>query len=157
MVTQNYFQIILLGNGTVLTFNLHINGTQEQYSYPYEVFLERQALRCIHLKGSDGQLTLSLSTYIHCTVYMSSKTRTVLCDYQFIRARICKNFKGPRNRFPALRASRTTLFLRTGPPGYIGWWNRFLGIESWAPLTFTNSGYTGKQGAEKSGTSGDAT
>ncbi len=22
---------------------------------------------------------------------------------------------------------------RTGPPGYIGWWNSFLGIGSWAP------------------------
>ncbi len=22
---------------------------------------------------------------------------------------------------------------RTGPPGYIGWQNRFLGIDSWAP------------------------
>ncbi len=22
---------------------------------------------------------------------------------------------------------------RTGPPGYIGWRNRFLGIDSWAP------------------------
>ncbi len=22
---------------------------------------------------------------------------------------------------------------RTGPPGYIGWRNRFLGIDAWAP------------------------
>ncbi len=29
---------------------------------------------------------------------------------------------------------------RTGPPGYIGWRNRFLGIDSWAPYTFTNTG-----------------
>ncbi len=29
---------------------------------------------------------------------------------------------------------------RTGPPGYIGWRNRFLGIDSWAPYTFTNKG-----------------
>ncbi len=29
---------------------------------------------------------------------------------------------------------------RTGPPGYIGWRNRFLGIDSWAPLLFTNTG-----------------
>ncbi len=28
---------------------------------------------------------------------------------------------------------------RTGPPGYIGRGNRFLGIYSWDPLTFTNS------------------
>ncbi len=25
------------------------------------------------------------------------------------------------------------LICRTGPPGYIGWRNRFLGIDSWAP------------------------
>jgi hypothetical protein len=24
-------------------------------------------------------------------------------------------------------------FCRTGPPGYIGWRNRFLGIDAWAP------------------------
>jgi hypothetical protein len=28
----------------------------------------------------------------------------------------------------------------TGPPGYIGWWNSFLGIDSWAPYTFKNTG-----------------
>ncbi len=31
-------------------------------------------------------------------------------------------------------------YLMTGPLGYIGWRNRLLGIDSWAPLTFTNSG-----------------
>ncbi len=29
---------------------------------------------------------------------------------------------------------------RTGPPGYIGWRNRFQGIDSWAPYTFTKYG-----------------
>jgi hypothetical protein len=29
---------------------------------------------------------------------------------------------------------------RTGPPGYIGWQNSFLGIDSAAPYTFTNTG-----------------
>ncbi len=28
----------------------------------------------------------------------------------------------------------------TRQPGYIGWRNRFLGIDSWAPQTFTNTG-----------------
>jgi len=28
---------------------------------------------------------------------------------------------------------------RTGPPGYIGWRNRFLRIDSWAPWTSTNT------------------
>jgi hypothetical protein len=37
------------------------------------------------------------------------------------RARICKPFKELRNRFPAWRACRT------GPPGYKGQRNRFLG------------------------------
>ncbi len=37
------------------------------------------------------------------------------------RARICKPFKDPRNRFTA-------------------WRNRFLGIDSWAPKTFKNTG-----------------
>jgi hypothetical protein len=29
---------------------------------------------------------------------------------------------------------------RTGPPGYIGWQNRFLGIDSWDPERFKNTG-----------------
>ncbi len=29
---------------------------------------------------------------------------------------------------------------RTGPPGYIGWRNSFLGIDSGAPYTFKNKG-----------------
>jgi hypothetical protein len=28
----------------------------------------------------------------------------------------------------------------TGPPGYIGWWNSFLGINSGAPYTFKDTG-----------------
>jgi hypothetical protein len=28
----------------------------------------------------------------------------------------------------------------TGPPGYIGWRNLSIGIDSWAPETFTNTG-----------------
>jgi hypothetical protein len=29
--------------------------------------------------------------------------------------------------------------IRTGPPGYIGWRNSFLGIDSGAPYTFKNT------------------
>ncbi len=29
---------------------------------------------------------------------------------------------------------------RTGPPGYIGWRNSYLGIDSWATYTFKNTG-----------------
>jgi hypothetical protein len=39
-----------------------------------------------------------------------------------------KPVKEPRNRFPAWQAGTTTLSdVGTGPPGYIGWRNRFLG------------------------------
>jgi hypothetical protein len=31
-------------------------------------------------------------------------------------------------------------YCRAGPPGYIGRRNRFLGIDFWASLTFTNTG-----------------
>ncbi len=37
------------------------------------------------------------------------------------RARICKPFKEPRNRFPV-------------------WRHQFLGKDTWAPWTFTNTG-----------------
>jgi hypothetical protein len=30
---------------------------------------------------------------------------------------------------------------RTGPPGYIGWRNAFLGIDSGVPYTFKNTGF----------------
>ncbi len=44
------------------------------------------------------------------------------------RARICRPFKEPRNRFRAWRNGTTTSpIFRTGPPGYICWRNRFLG------------------------------
>ncbi len=48
-------------------------------------------------------------------------------------ARICKLFREPNNRFPAWRAGTTTLFDVDVPSGYIGWRNRSLGIDSWAP------------------------
>jgi hypothetical protein len=33
---------------------------------------------------------------------------------------------------------------RTGPPGYIGWRNSFLGIDSGAPYTFKNTSSVSK-------------
>ncbi len=61
----------------------------------------------------------SFKMYLNCTVCW---------------ARICKPFKEPRNWFPAWRACATTPFCRTGPPGYIGWRNWFLGIDSYRLL-----------------------
>ncbi len=50
------------------------------------------------------------------------------------RARICKPFKDPMNRFPAGRAGTTTLFVvqATKAGG--------IRIYFWAPQTFTNTG-----------------
>ena len=36
--------------------------------------------------------------------------------------------------------NRVEIGYRTVPPGYISWRNRVLGIDSWAPKMFTNSG-----------------
>jgi hypothetical protein len=50
---------------------------------------------------------------------------------QLFSAQICKSFKEPRNRFPALRAGTTTLFYI--PARVAHWlvesipWNQFLG------------------------------
>jgi hypothetical protein len=54
------------------------------------------------------------------------------------RARICRPFKAPRNRFPAWRACTTTctqpyLSYRPATLRYIGWRNRSIGIDFWAP------------------------
>ncbi len=40
---------------------------------------------------------------------------------------------------------------RTGPPGYIGWWNSFLGIDSGAPYTFKNTGSVSGLSTEEDG------
>jgi hypothetical protein len=47
--------------------------------------------------------------------------QSVFLSSSLLRARICKPFREPRNLFPA-------------------WQNRFHGIESWAPVTFINTG-----------------
>ncbi len=44
---------------------------------------------------------------------------------------------------------------RTGPPGYIGWRNSFLGIDSGAPYTFKNRGSERKVIRMKKGRDGD--
>ncbi len=51
------------------------------------------------------------------------------------RAGIFKESMGARNR-------RGESY-RTGPPGYIGWRNSFLEIDSGAPCTFKNTGSAG--------------
>jgi hypothetical protein len=57
----------------------------------------------------------------------------------FSRGRIFEPFKEPRSRFPAWRASTTTLLdVPARPPGYKGWRNRFLG-SSGSELEFLNS------------------
>jgi hypothetical protein len=41
---------------------------------------------------------------------------------------------------PGRLVRQPNLICRTGPPSYISRRNRFLGIDSWVPLTFTNTG-----------------
>ncbi len=65
--------------------------------------------------------------------FYNEKYRVFLC-YFLYWTRICKNFKNPR-----LAGRYNNPNWGSGPPGYIGWRNQFLGIDSWAPLTFTNS------------------
>ncbi len=76
------------------------------------------------------------------TVYgeLAGKRVAIGLSYRPARARICKPFKEPRNRFSAWRAGTSNPVFRTGSPDYIGWRNRFLGIDSWTPYTFTNTG-----------------
>jgi hypothetical protein len=56
------------------------------------------------------------------------------CTVHQYRAGIFKQSMGARNLLGIG-------YRRTGPqPGFIGWWNSFLGIDSWAPETFKNTG-----------------
>ncbi len=41
--------------------------------------------------------------------------------------------KGAQESIPSLAGREDNPICRTGPPGYIGWRNQFLGIDSWAP------------------------
>jgi hypothetical protein len=84
--------------------------------------------RSCHAAYSASILTPLPSDYSK--IDSSSGTRNCVT-----RARIFKPLKEPRNRFPAWLAPvlYDTLFCCTGPPSYIGWRNRFLGIDSWAP------------------------
>jgi len=72
------------------------------------------------------------------TVQWIANLATTLAPIAFftlIRARICKPFKEPRNRFSAWRAGTITLF---DVPARQATWA--AGIDSWAPEAFTNTG-----------------
>ncbi len=65
------------------------------------------------------------------------------------RARICKRLRSPKidskesipPAFVAWRAGTISLFVVAARhASYLGWRNRFLGIDSWAPQMFTNKG-----------------
>jgi hypothetical protein len=52
------------------------------------------------------------------------------------RARICKRFRSPGTdsaSLCSLAGGYDNPICPIGPPGYIGWRNRCLGIDSWAP------------------------
>ncbi len=60
-----------------------------------------------------------------------------------IRARICKRLRSPG--IDSMKSIPPAYVAYSGPVGtttifIIGWLNRFLGIDSWAPEKFTNSG-----------------
>jgi hypothetical protein len=47
---------------------------------------------------------------------------------------------GDQESIPSMTGLYAIPICRTGPAGYIGWRNRFLGIDSWASQAFTNTG-----------------
>ena len=62
-------------------------------------------------------------------------------ELQF-RARICKRLRSlgiVSASLCSLAGRYDNTICRNGPLGYIGWRNRFLEIDSWAPKLFTNS------------------
>ncbi len=66
--------------------------------------------------------------------YLSS-SHSGSCEGKY-RAGICRPFKEPRNRFPAWQACTQPYLsysVLARQATYIGWRNRFLGIDSWAP------------------------
>ncbi len=51
-----------------------------------------------------------------------------------------KTFWGFQESIPSLTGPYDNPISRTGPTSFIGWRNRFIGIDSWTPKTFTNMG-----------------
>ncbi len=74
-----------------------------------------------------------------------------------IKARICKPFKEPRNRFPAWRAGTTTLFdVSARPTRFLGSLNVYeFGLSSFPCCKIIFSGYSGEPAAGAGGCTTD--
>ncbi len=69
--------------------------------------------------------------------YTIGGEKTVNVVFQFLSKSLSpylQTFLWAQESIPNLAGRYDNPIRRTGPPGYIGWWNRFLGIDSWAPL-----------------------
>ncbi len=110
--------------------------------------LERDEFKKILLEGQ-----VSFSYFFECWIVVLSWARIFI----LLRSQgIDSNESIPRNRFhqpkcPELEFLKSLWGLgtkeeegyRTGPSGYIGWRNSFLGIDPGAPYTFKNTGSAG--------------
>jgi hypothetical protein len=91
--------------------------------------LARSPLQPIVAKNQHSKIIIKLSCVLlyqfnfKCKERQSNllveggKSKSAFCSMSIVvfRARICKSFKEPRNRFPARRADTTTLFEVSGP------------------------------------------
>ncbi len=90
--------------------------------------------------------TTLAGTGFPCVLFVMCSLNTVqpynIPTLRLFKARSCKPCKEPRNRFPPgqVRPFTTTLFDVPARQATLNWQNRFLGIDSWAPWMFTNSG-----------------
>ncbi len=102
-------------------------------------------LRCPFRKKELSAFFTYISKYLKCTyIYIirdiCSKWQMVVHYLQIfahffsimLLTQKTKPIKENHTKIPTL-----VFCYRTGPPGYIGWRNWFLGINSWAPETFT--------------------
>ncbi len=79
--------------------------------------------------------------FIGMTPYWECTSSSLRCFLSWTEPVFVNLLRSPGIDSKPWRAGTTTLFvLLARPPGYIDWRNRFFGIDSWAPKTFTNTG-----------------
>ncbi len=79
--------------------------------------------------GTDCQSSLQMSSLLNFLVFTENQRPNFKFPSAYeARAHICRHFKEPRNRsIPSLTGRYGNPICRTGPPGYIGCRNQFLG------------------------------
>jgi hypothetical protein len=112
---------------------------------PTKIFLSASPRNLLGLNLEDGW-KVSVSSSIFVTLHVSTTSGSPPLQKQILYKEVFHIFtvlcgsipEGKRIQLEFLKSlwglrTKEEYGYRTGPPGYIGWQNSFLGIDSWAP------------------------